>query len=156
MIIKKYTGHMYRNSPYETDSDCGNCNGARCENCIIKFVSTETNKVCDTIEESKENEKAFKMLINDLSSYNITFFIKNDKLYCINIDDKKDAILCNEESPLYQEYFDTTKQKVARYTECVCNDKDDANNQCSKYGCDDSSCYIEMKRGKRIEKKWYM
>lgn len=24
------SGHMYRNSPYESDNSCGNCNGARC------------------------------------------------------------------------------------------------------------------------------
>lgn len=28
-----YTKHMYRNSPYETDSDCGNCDGAACDYC---------------------------------------------------------------------------------------------------------------------------
>ena len=28
-----YTGHMYRNSPYETDDSCGNCDGARCDTC---------------------------------------------------------------------------------------------------------------------------
>ena len=28
-----YTHHMYRNSPYETCSDCGNCDGARCNGC---------------------------------------------------------------------------------------------------------------------------
>ncbi len=27
MITTHLTGHMYRNSPYETDSSCGNCNG---------------------------------------------------------------------------------------------------------------------------------
>jgi hypothetical protein len=25
------TGHLYRNSPYETDSSCGNCDGGRCD-----------------------------------------------------------------------------------------------------------------------------
>ena len=28
-----YTHHMYRNSPYETCDNCGNCDGARCEGC---------------------------------------------------------------------------------------------------------------------------
>lgn len=27
------TGHMYYHSPYETDDDCGNCDGAHCEYC---------------------------------------------------------------------------------------------------------------------------
>ena len=28
-----YTHHMYYNSPYETDYDCGNCDGGRCDGC---------------------------------------------------------------------------------------------------------------------------
>ena len=27
------SGHMYRNSAYETDNSCGNCDGARCDGC---------------------------------------------------------------------------------------------------------------------------
>ena len=30
---KHLTGHMYYNSPFETDDFCGNCNGANCERC---------------------------------------------------------------------------------------------------------------------------
>lgn len=36
---RSYTGHMYRNSPYETSSSCGNCDGARCDNCSLIFTS---------------------------------------------------------------------------------------------------------------------
>lgn len=32
-ITRSLSGHMYHNSPYETDSDCGNCDGARCDEC---------------------------------------------------------------------------------------------------------------------------
>lgn len=34
MQDKHMSGHLYRNSPFETDNSCGNCNGARCETCI--------------------------------------------------------------------------------------------------------------------------
>lgn len=28
-----YTGHMYYNSPFESDDNCGTCDGARCDTC---------------------------------------------------------------------------------------------------------------------------
>lgn len=28
-----YTGHMYHGSPFESDDNCGTCDGARCETC---------------------------------------------------------------------------------------------------------------------------
>lgn len=33
MYVKVLTGHMHYGSPYETSSDCGNCDGARCDRC---------------------------------------------------------------------------------------------------------------------------
>lgn len=35
-----YTGHVHYGSPYETCSDCGNCDGAKCDVCK-KVVSSE-------------------------------------------------------------------------------------------------------------------
>lgn len=36
-----YSGHMYRNSPYETSSSCGNCDGARCDTCKTIYEITD-------------------------------------------------------------------------------------------------------------------
>lgn len=158
MILKKYTGHMYRNSPYETDSDCGNCDGARCETCQLKFYSTITNDTFDTLDEGKEAEEMyFKLLRNHKSTYDLKFIIKDDKLYGIDMDPKFEPILCDEESPLYQEYFEKTLRKFTRYNECKCTNKDDEDDgSCCKYGCDDASCYNDMKNRGRVTKKWYM
>lgn len=40
-VSKVYSGHMYRNSPYETSSDCGNCDGARCDDCKELYEVTD-------------------------------------------------------------------------------------------------------------------
>lgn len=44
MERKHYTGHLYRNSPYETDDSCGNCDGARCDYC--KLVTEPAHYEC--------------------------------------------------------------------------------------------------------------
>jgi len=31
--VEYMSGHMHRNSPYETSHSCGNCDGARCKHC---------------------------------------------------------------------------------------------------------------------------
>ena len=36
---RSYSGHLYRHSGMETDSDCGNCNGGRCESCVEIWYS---------------------------------------------------------------------------------------------------------------------
>lgn len=48
----KYTGHLYRNSPYESDDSCGNCDGARCDTCqkIIIPAGIECSIQCDKLE----------------------------------------------------------------------------------------------------------
>ncbi len=45
--------HMYRNSPFETDDKCGNCDGARCDGCesIIEAAHYEAAIPCDKLEE---------------------------------------------------------------------------------------------------------
>ena len=37
-VHTEQTGHMYYGSPYETSDDCGNCNGANCDNCRIRWI----------------------------------------------------------------------------------------------------------------------
>lgn len=33
IVSRYYSGHIYRNSPYESDDNCGTCDGARCDTC---------------------------------------------------------------------------------------------------------------------------
>lgn len=53
MERKRYTGHLYRNSPYESDDSCGNCDGARCDTCkeIIIPADIECSIKCDKLEQ---------------------------------------------------------------------------------------------------------
>lgn len=48
----RYTGHLYRNSPYESDDSCGNCDGARCDTCqkIIIPADIDCSIQCDKLE----------------------------------------------------------------------------------------------------------
>lgn len=39
-IQKSMTGHLWRGSAMETDSSCGNCDGARCDHCKPKWTVT--------------------------------------------------------------------------------------------------------------------
>ena len=45
--------HMYRNSPFETDDKCGNCDGARCDGCeaIVEEAHYSVAIPCDKLEE---------------------------------------------------------------------------------------------------------
>lgn len=37
-ICKELTGHQYYGSPYESCDECGNCDGARCDYCKLKYI----------------------------------------------------------------------------------------------------------------------
>ena len=41
ILESSLSGHVYRNSPFETDDSCGNCDGARCDSCREIYVLTE-------------------------------------------------------------------------------------------------------------------
>lgn len=53
MERKSYSAHMYRNSPYESDDSCGNCDGARCDSCkeIIIPADIECSIYSDKLEQ---------------------------------------------------------------------------------------------------------
>lgn len=44
-LSKCYSGHMYLNSPYESDNSCGNCDGAKCERCHEMYRVTEYDEL---------------------------------------------------------------------------------------------------------------
>ncbi len=35
---KSFTGHLHRNSIYESDDNCGTCDGARCDTCKTRII----------------------------------------------------------------------------------------------------------------------
>ena len=107
------SGHMYKGSAYETANSCGNCDGARCENC--EKVYNLYNKV--TYEDipiniDDENTYILKQLVDtrDLHygyymiefSYSSILFSEDKKLYDIihkafvqaySIDDKNRKVI---------------------------------------------------------------
>ena len=49
---KHYTGHTWYNSPYESDDNCGTCDGARCGTCreIIEELDIECSIQSNILE----------------------------------------------------------------------------------------------------------
>ena len=43
------SGHLYHGSAFETDSDCGNCDGARCSSCKEIFMVTSYGIPIDVV-----------------------------------------------------------------------------------------------------------
>lgn len=74
----QYTHHMHYNSPYETDSDCGNCDGARCDGCrkIINPAHLEFSIYTDHLE------KAIREATPELTDDEVSDLCYND--YCRN------------------------------------------------------------------------
>lgn len=52
-LSKCYSGHMYFNSPYETDDSCGNCDGAKCEYCKTRWRVTDYSEGITVIPEGE-------------------------------------------------------------------------------------------------------
>lgn len=50
---------MYYGSPYETSSDCGNCDGARCHRCR-ELWDTEDGETFDSYPEALAHEEKLK------------------------------------------------------------------------------------------------
>lgn len=162
MVFKYLTGHVYRNSPYETASDCGNCDGARCDSCKTRYYSSITGEtqLLDSEEEVLELEAEYDILLNGIKYIGEPGFLVIDNLlyaevYPIHQEEHKDIqIKCNESSKLYAGLLEKTLKKHSKYKECICRNKD--SELCNVYGCTDSDCFYEMKNQGRKEKKWYM
>ena len=61
-VIQQLTGHMHYGSPFETDSDCGNCDGARCDSCHTFWRSFNTDKSFVNKEDAVKCEEEFLTL----------------------------------------------------------------------------------------------
>ena len=157
---RHFSKHTHHNSPIESDDNCGTCDGANCDTCKLYYTVSGVNVVFYDVEDATKAEENISTLIPSINHIDYSkLFERDGKLYytawkyeqgCANI-------LCNEESPLYASKLEEVRHKMQHYDECKCVDKDGADDgDCRKYGCDDSSCYREMKSGRRTEKKWYM
>lgn len=47
----EFTGHQHFGSPYETCNSCGNCNGARCDHCVVSWILEERIGDADEFKE---------------------------------------------------------------------------------------------------------
>lgn len=164
MITKHLSGHMYHRSPYESDDDCGTCDGAKCEHCRPYwevageryYKEEEAIKAEETLTENIAN--LVPMKLDDWRQPDEgDFYLKDDELWVQVYDNGYHDVKCNPDSPAYLEYWERAVERKHRYEICTCVDKDEEiEGDCSKFGCTDGSCYREMFAGKRKNKKWYM
>lgn len=71
MERKRYSGHLYRNSPYESDDSCDNCDGARCDICKEIIIPAD-------IECSIQSDKMEQMLLEKDVPKEIAQFLTYD------------------------------------------------------------------------------
>jgi hypothetical protein len=164
-ITKHFTRHDHFSSPYETDDTCGNCGGDGCDHCKEIFSVSCIEGYFDNRDDATQALKDLYDLIPlEKDTYEIAsenhLFIHNNELYAQlfdNNDKKTKMIPCNKNAKIYQIKFDKAMERLAKYKECKCIDKDsDIEVPCYKYGCTDSSCYRQMKNGMRKDKKYYL
>lgn len=179
------TGHMYRGSAIETDSSCGNCDGGKCESCVV--VWTVGNDHYYSLSEAQEAQAALANILirpdNDLVTdekwEHETKWIE-DKLDMAYLTPACDLVisvtfyldeyvngkkyievecLVNPSHSEFQSLYDRAVRNIKRYMACLCTDKDEDNGDgccCRTHGCTDYRCFVEMEAGRRREKKWYM
>ena len=125
IISKVLTGHMHFMSPYETYSDCGNCDGARCETCREKYsvedlddpICKDRFKIVDTKEEAEEIKDGWEEVCR---------FTRNvARSFALN--DKRDSIELKPNSCMYCKY-------AGKYThEEPCYSCDSSNSNFEKF-----------------------
>jgi hypothetical protein len=163
------SGHMYRGSAHETDSDCGNCDGARCEICVTTWaVYGYEQKQWDTKEQAlayaEEQKKAREELIPGYNGSSVPEYFLNPKTwdlmaYWHDEHNVTQRTICKHNTPLYDKLWYDAVDKADMWDQCTCVDKAEHHyaNSCGVFrGCNDSRCFYEMKHCGRTEKKWYM
>lgn len=90
----EYTGHMHYGSPYETASDCGNCDGARCDSCTkIKtpyelYITMNFNELASCLDGVVDTDIIKKIYDDDdgfTSKIIDKYFVKYPSLYELRI-----------------------------------------------------------------------
>jgi len=125
---------MYRGSAYESDSDCGNCDGARCEYCVERFAFYGyDDRWFDSAEEAQEygerKERERADLVPGVKVKNLTnvmWVFVGDELHCHYYDHDYEGYKtakCNTESPLYYDLWSAAVNRAYEYDKCPIPDK---------------------------------
>ena len=97
----EYSGHMHRRSSIETCSDCGNCDGANCEDCKKIYIGILFNK------ERYESEEF----------YRTANFDEYTKVFCekfIEVNGLKDTFLSDVDIVYHIGYHSNSKFKFLK------------------------------------------
>ena len=112
-VVRRLTGHMHSGSAYETDSDCGNCDGARCDGCRSLYHaygwSEEFAAAADAQAHGAEQFRRQAGLFEGGATCTYpVYVVKDGKLFAEFYEDGKDGALggdvvreCNPESLAY-------------------------------------------------------
>jgi hypothetical protein len=168
-VTKHLSGHMYRGSAHETDSDCGNCDGARCEGCTPSWEAC--GRGFPSYEEAKEVAGAEASEMAELCSsvpeearpayWHPMYFVKEDLSLWVRywnpkvMDGESEAYLeapCNPKAPSYEKEQVGALARRVLWDTCTYPDKgqDGAESQCCMcQQCDDARCFRCMRDGRK-------
>lgn len=171
-VTKHMSGHMYRGSAHETDSDCGNCDGGRCEGCEPiweacgrGFLSyEEAQEVLDA--EAKRVAELCSNVPEEIRtawSWHPMYFVKDDATLWVRywnpkvMDsyDKEEAYLeapCNPKADGYEKEQLAALERGLKWEACTYPDKGLGGIEsecCMCKQCDDPRCYFLMKDGRK-------
>ena len=164
MIIRILTGHLYAGSPIESSSDCGNCDGARCEHCHTRWEFE--GKRYESSELALEAEAASRNTWEELlpgveMPSNPEFTLNADgelAALCWSWEKGDHLVICNPEATAYNNLYAKALKATELWVKCPCVDKAEHPyaNDCSIMGCNDTCCQFEVECRGRKERKWYM
>lgn len=164
MITVKLTGHLHRGSAIESSSDCGTCDGARCEGCHKRWVFDGITYYSyeDALEAEANSLSAWQSLVPGVEHpSNPEFALNGDgelAALCWSWEKGNHLVVCNPEASAYDALYAKALKATELWMKCPCIDKADHSyaNDCSLMGCNDSRCQYEVKHKGRKERKWYM
>ena len=164
MITLVLTGHMYVGSAIETSSDCGNCNGARCESCRKNWeFNGRTYTSFEAAVDAQANcQSTWEELVPGVERPSNPEFALNAygelAALCWNWEKADHLVVCNPEASAYDNLYAKALEATKLWVQCPCVDKADHcyANDCSIMGCNDHRCRFEVEHHGRKERKWYM
>lgn len=156
MLLTRLSGHMCRGSANESSSSCGNCDGARCDECHAMYAwYGYDDEYFDTPEKAeaygKEQERLRAELVPNANVQDLShamWILKDEKLhayfyraYGIPFADAGYVTMpCNENSPLYYDLWSRAVDRSAAYDNCDIADKGKGHHisYCQTFGqCDE-------------------
>ena len=164
MITIILTGHLHAGGPTESSSDCGNCDGARCEHCrtMWLFDGKRFNSYEAALEAEAASRNAWEELLPGVEMPSHQQFALNADGELATLlwswEDGDHLVTCSPDSPAYEALYAKALKATELWVKCPCVDKAEHPyaNDCSLMGCNDSRCQFEVKHKGRKERKWYM